>query len=152
MNTKQYFYHFVLLFGLMLLESAGVPVQLVLLFVVAFALLPYSFGEVLWASFAAGMFYEFYSGFGFGTYIAAASLTGIAVYVITRHVTSQQTSWPNMIFLIVVSTLLFSLVAAVYNFGADFRSFFGGKTAILLLANLVFFYPVMFLLNLLRPK
>lgn len=164
--TKKHFYYFLYLFILFLLQAAAIKVwsgsayiipQLILLFVVIFAL-NHSLPETLWFSFGAGGLLELYSGQFFGSQIVSLVVTGLMVYFITRHLTTQELAVPMVISLVVLATGLFGLWIFLYQGLVGFlgiapvaalKMFYSFQLIWTAILNLLFVYPVQFIFRLL---
>lgn len=166
--TKKYIYQLLYLFVLFLLQTAALKVfaqefflipHLVLLFVIIFAL-NHSFPQALWIGFLGGFLLELFSGQFFGAQIFSLLLIAAAVYFVTRNLTTQEISAPAIIFLVVLGTALFGFWIFSYTALASFLGIvkpaalgdlYSIKIFWSLIVNLLFFYPVRFIFELL-PK
>lgn len=166
---KNYLYQAILILVLFLLQVAAIGVfpgasvwfpQLVLLYVIAYAL-NHAFVQTLWLSFGAGLLSELFSTVSFGSSTAAFFITGILIYVVTRRLTSRDVSLKTLIFLIVPATLLFPIwvyaysgVLALFQIseGIGFADFYTITILWTAFSNLIFFFPVNFLISLLDRR
>lgn len=160
--NKQKFNYLILLFLLFLIEVACRKVfsghlylipQFTLLFVMIFATRE-PFVETLWFAFLAGFFLEWFSGLFFSADIVGLALTGVAAYLLTRKLTSQQTNLFTAIFLVILGTLFFPLFVYLYLIFASslgltaapaFTDLLSTRLIWTALSNSLFFYPIRFI-------
>jgi len=166
---KNNIFQAVFILVLLLVQTAALAVlpeasiwfpQLILLYVIAFAL-NHTFVETAWLSFGMGLLSEVFSTSYLGSSALAFFLTGILIYFVTRKLTSQDVSLATLIFLAVPATLLFPLWAFLFSgflslLGISARAAFGDfySTGVLWLAfsNLVFLYPLNFLVTIINKR
>lgn len=163
---KKQIYRIIFLFILFLIQTALLKVfptsiarllvpELVLVFIIVHAVyFSSSFPETLWLAMLAGFFIELVSGLFFGTYMAALSLTGIASYLLTRKIASQEAKIPTVILLVSVATVFYAMLGFLYNqsasslslaAGPGFRNFLSAGIFLTILSNLIVFYPIMWI-------
>lgn len=166
--TRRHLYYLLYIFFLFLLESAGRKVLVqdfyfvpaLLLLVSIAAAIRKSLPEALWLSFFAGFLLEIFSGLGFGSYIFALSLTSALIFFMTRKVAAQDVSAFSSAVLVVLGTALFVFGIFAYNgffslLGLGkvpvLQSLLGSKMLWTLALNVIAFYPVKFVFDIL-PK
>ena len=158
MNNKKITYFLSLIF-LFLLQTASLNVfsnvpyvvpQLLLLFVIILSL-THSLPEAVWFAFTAGFLAEVFSGLFFGTYIFGFVVIGVAVYVTTRHLISQEIMILPTAILVISGTLLLPLLAYFFNWFASalystvavpIRNFYPPAIIWTVFSNLIFCYPI----------
>lgn len=166
--SKKYFYYFLSLLALFVLQIAALKVwtangnwvpQLILLFVIFFAL-THSLPETVWFGFLAGFLEELFSGHFFGAHIVAIILIGLLLYFVTRNLTTQEVAAPTAATLVILATLFFPLWVFSYHSLAAFlgiaeplspNTLYSAKVVATIVINLLFFYPIRLLFRIL-PK
>ena len=156
---KKNIIYFFFLFLLFLVQVAALKVfsqsvylvpQFLLLFVIALSL-NNSLPESVWFAFIAGFFAELFSGLFFGTHILGLVAVSLAVYTVTRNLTSQQATISTTVFLVILGTLLMPFIAYLFNLLAAFlysspvisiRNFYYWTIFWTLISNIVFAYPI----------
>lgn len=165
--TKKYLYYFLYPIVLFLLQTAALKVfpesahlvpQLLLLFVVIFALSE-SLTQVVWMSFAVGFSQELFSGLFFGSFIAASVITGAMIYFITRNLTAQEVPPTSAGFLIALGSVVFPGLVFLFNYlGVTlnlarvfaFTDFYSARIFWTILLNIGFFFPLNFIFKFLN--
>lgn len=163
MNKRTAIY-FLLLIFMFLLQIAALQVfssapravpQLLLLSVIVLSL-THSLSEAVWYAFFAGWLGEVFSGLFFGTYIFGFVVVGIAVYLITRHLTSQEATILTTVILVISGTLLLPFLAYWFNWFASslysilpfpIRNFYPPAIIWTAISNLIFSYPIAKIFN-----
>lgn len=160
---KRYLRYLIFLLVLFLIEASATRVfgetlylvpGLLLCFVIIFAL-THSFSETLWMSFATGFLHEIFSGNFFGAQIVALVLIGSMVYLVTRKLTPQEITLPVSAFAVGVGTMLLVILVFAYlelssvfhlTSAVSLRSVFSWRIIWTVVVNLIFFYPIRFIL------
>ena len=158
MNKKNIIFFLVLIF-LFLLQIASLKVfsnvwyivpQLLLVFVIVLSITD-SLPEAVWFAFIAGFFAEIFSGLFFGTYIFGFVAIGVGVYIITRHLASQEITILTTAVLVVSGTLLLPFLAYCFNWLASslystlpfpIRNFYSSAIIWTVASNAIFAYPI----------
>lgn len=156
---KELTYRYLAVFLFFLIEAGGVRVfqgekgffpQLVLVLIVV-AAIRRPFGEALGLSFFGGLLLEAFSGLAFGADIFAVLVATLAVFLVTRKVTTQETKGLNAVLLVLLATLTFWLSAYLYNLlffalgrgpEIEFARLFESKIFWVGLWNVICFFPL----------
>lgn len=159
---KVQIYRYLAVFLIFLIEAAGVRVfqgetgffpQLVLVLILASAIRQ-PFAEALGLSFFGGVLLETFSGLAFGADIFAVLVATLAVFLVTRKVTTQETRGLNAVLLVLLATAFFWLSAYLYNLlffslgrgpEIEFARLFESKIFWTGLWNAICFFPIRFL-------
>lgn len=167
--TKRHFYYLGYTFFLFLIESAARKVfaqdfffvpQFLLLIIIVVAI-KLSFQESVWVGFFAGFLLEIFSGQAFGGYIFALLLTSALFFLITRKITTQDISPVGSALLVLAGTFFF--ISSLYLYNGFFsllglggqtalRSVFSSKIFWTAAINLMAFYPVKFIFDILQKR